>query len=381
MTAISLFSGCGGDTLGLHQAGLKVLAFNEFKKPAINTHKLNFPDSVLIEHNSQTDITTIPDKMFEEYANKIDIVFAGFPCQGYSTAGKRKVEDPRNQLYNQFVRVVKLVKPKFFIGENVVGLVSMKSGPKETDLLVLTIIMNAFKEIGYNLTYKVLEAIDYGVPQKRKRLILVGWDVKRFPSFDPISFWPSINVNSSQATIRSFITKSMEDAYELPTENIPTDFSEYALPISQDVEPTGTPHPYVVLKASAKNETYGEKTYKSLISCYKRDSPIHSEVVDLDAPAKTIICTYDHQPRLLVGLRKPDGKSYVRCFSCDELKQIQGFPADYKMTGNKKEQIVQIGNAVPPPLIQAVASAIMKCIGDESVDKITTKVKKIKIRK
>jgi hypothetical protein len=78
----------------------------------------------------------------------------------------------------------------------------------------------------------------------------------------------------------------------------------------------------------------------------------------LDAPSKTIICTYDHQPRLLVGLRKPDGTAYARCLLPDELKQIQGFPADFKVLGNKKEQIVQIGNAVPPPLIHSVASVL-----------------------
>ena len=78
----------------------------------------------------------------------------------------------------------------------------------------------------------------------------------------------------------------------------------------------------------------------------------------MDAPSKTIICTYDHQPRLLVGLRKPDGTAYARCLLPDELKQIQGFPADFKVLGNKKEQIVQIGNAVPPPLIEAVATVL-----------------------
>jgi DNA (cytosine-5)-methyltransferase 1 len=141
----------------------------------------------------------------------------------------------------------------------------------------------------------------------------------------------------------------MEGAYRLTTK--PDDFDDYALAIPHDAEPTGTPHPFVVLKAN-----------QNLLSCSKRNSPVHSEVIDLDAPSKTIICTYDHQPRLLVGLRKPDGTSYVRTLLPDELKQIQGFPATYQLVGNTKELVTQIGNAVPPPLIECVATALKNYI-------------------
>jgi DNA (cytosine-5)-methyltransferase 1 len=108
------------------------------------------------------------------------------------------------------------------------------------------------------------------------------------------------------------------------------------------------------------------KANADLLSCSKRDSAIHSEVVDLDAPSKTIICTYGHQPRLLVGLRKPDGTSYVRTLLPVELKQIQGFPADYKLTGSVSEQIIQIGNAVPPPMIECAAKAIRLAVASSA---------------
>ena len=100
------------------------------------------------------------------------------------------------------------------------------------------------------------------------------------------------------------------------------------------------------------------KARENLLSCSKRDSPIHSEIIDLDAPSKTIICTYDHQPRLLVGLRKPDGTAYARCLLAQELKQIQGFPADFVLRGNKKEMVIQVGNAVPSALVESVASVL-----------------------
>jgi DNA (cytosine-5)-methyltransferase 1 len=143
----------------------------------------------------------------------------------------------------------------------------------------------------------------------------------------------------------------MEGAFRLAPASIPEGFEDYALAVPQDAEATGVPHPFIVLKAG-----------ENLLSCTKRDSPIHSEIVNLDAPSKTIICTYDHQPRLLVGLKKPDGTAYARCLLPDELKQIQAFPADFKLEGNKKEQVVQVGNAVPPVLVESVASGIAKLL-------------------
>jgi DNA (cytosine-5)-methyltransferase 1 len=169
-------------------------------------------------------------------------------------------------------------------------------------------------------------------------------------------------MSKTMPKLRSFVSNSMECAHRIPPENVPTDFETYALPVDQEAEPTGEAHPFVILKANASNEEYNGEKFKTLLSCSKRGSPIHSEIIDLDAPSKTIICTYDHQPRLLVGLRKPDGTAYARCLLSDELKQIQGFPAEFKVLGNKKEQILQIGNAVPPPMIHAVASVLKELI-------------------
>jgi DNA (cytosine-5)-methyltransferase 1 len=354
LQAISLFSGCGGDTLGLTRAGFHVKAFNEFNKAAIQSHEANFPDSVLLKEPTSgvTDITKVPDSVFEPYKGSVNLIFAGFPCQGFSKAGKKKVSDPRNQMFRQFVRAVKVIKPEFLIGENVVGLTSMKSGPNTTDPLMLDLIKHAFKEIGYELTYQILEATDYGVPQKRKRILLVGWDPARISSFDPGSFWASVSTWGCQqptVLLRSFVQPVLVNAYELKAEEVPEEFDTYAL--STNSESSGRPHPFVVLKA-------GEK----LLSCSKRISPVHSEIIDLDKPSKTIICTYDHQPRLLVGLKHGNGKRFVRTLLPDELKQIQGFPSDYTVLGNEKEKVVQIGNAVPPSLVQGVASVLRSWI-------------------
>ena len=358
MTALSLFSGCGGDTLGMTRAGFTIVAYSEFKQPAIDSHQANFPESVLIKDSKGkfTDLTKIEDSQFIPYKGLpykgVDLVFAGFPCQGFSKAGKKNVTDPRNQMFRHFVRVVKITQPKHFIGENVVGLTSMKSGPNETDPLMLDIIKAAFTEIGYTLSYKILEARNFGAPQKRKRCLLVGW--RSDTAFDPVAYWKAVDAFGAtkiQATptLRSFVKITLEGAYKIPDTSIPNDFATYALPIPEDQEPTGTPHPYVILKANAK-----------LLSCSKRISPVHSEIIDLDAPSKTIICTYDHQPRLLVGYRKPSGACYARVLLPDELKQIQGFPEDYKVLGSQKDQVVQIGNAVPPQIIEAIATVLSR---------------------
>lgn len=363
-TAISLFSGCGGDTLGLERAGFKVVAFNEFKQAAVDTHLANFPESkALVEPKKTTgDITKLPDSMFEEYKGKVDIVFAGFPCQGFSKAGNKKENDPRNQMYRQFVRVVNAVKPPFIIGENVTGLLSMKSGPREDDPMMIEVIRKAFHDIGYSISYNMLEADEFGVPQSRKRLLIVGWRTEQFPDFAPEPFWANVHSwGSTQTapTLASFIKPTLEGAYLLDTRAVPPNFDLYAIDVDQNTPVTGQPHPYVVLKASSFDETYQGKTFDRLLSCAKRESPIHSEVLNLNQSSKTIICTYDHQPRLLVGLKKPDGSRYVRTLLPDELKQIQGFPANFALCGNTKEQVVQVGNAVPPALVEAVARSIV----------------------
>jgi len=255
-------------------------------------------------------------------------------------------------MFRQFIRVARLTRPEFIIGENVTGLQSMKTGPNETDPLVIDVIMKEFKDIGYQLYYKVVEATDFGVPQSRKRVILVGWDTWRTQAkrIEPESFWAAVNAFGARlprTSMSEFVTNSMEGAFEIPEHFVPDDFSDYALRVDEASEPNGTPHPYVVLKSN-----------QDLLSCSKRVSPIHSEIMDLNRPCKTVICTYDHQPRLLVGLRKPSGKAYCRTMLPDELKQVQGFPSDFKLCGSKKDQVTQIGNAVPPPIIQSIAACL-----------------------
>ena len=278
-------------------------------------------------------------------------------CQGFSNGGKKLPDDPRNTLFREFARSARLIMPKYIIGENVDGLLSRKTADNEN---YIDVIVREFESIGYNVYYKVFHTVQYGVPQLRKRLVYVGIRKDLNQSF---SFPEPLNDGKHDLpNLKNIIRFSMEGAIKIE----PDDFDMTSIPDeciirnmdNDDGEDTDNIHPYLRLKAKTRNETYGSKTHPNLLSFAKRDSPIHAEVIDIRNPSKTIICTYDHQPRLFVPLQNKNGY-YLRCILPDELKQIQGFPANFQLYGNKKDQIKQIGNAVPPPLIHAIVKKMI----------------------
>jgi DNA (cytosine-5)-methyltransferase 1 len=278
-------------------------------------------------------------------------------CQGFSNAGKKAVDDPRNTLFLEFLRATKLLEPSLIIGENVKGLLSRKTSTGE---LYIDVIVAEFEKIGYNVLYQVFKTEKFNVPQSRERLIIIG--VKKD---NPYGWTPKFPTEMKcNPNLKSIVKYSMEGAVkvdpnwfaEIPKECIISDL------LDTKVYPDNNgAHPYLMsmINADEASRFYSGKQHDYLFSFGKRNSPIHCEIVDIRQPSKTIICTYDHQPRLYVPIQNASG-CYLRMFTADELKQIQGFPSDYKLCGNMKEQIVQIGNAVPPPLIKAVVEKIIK---------------------
>ena len=353
MTAISLFSGLGGDSLGLEQSKVRVVAYSELNKTFCKSHDANFPNSTRLSYEGNMDIKKIPDSVFSAYQNKVDVVFAGFPCQGFSQAGQKRDDDPRNTMFMEFVRVARLVQPYMILGENVKGLLKKKTQQGE---MYIDIIVSEFQKLGYEVQYQVMKCEHFGVPQKRERCIIVGIRT------NPYGWVPSFPTKQTQSPhLRKIIHFNMTGAVVAPAAlfaEIPT---ECILTNMEDTSTGGRGHPYLhsKLDANERQRTYQNKTHEVLFSFGKRDSPIHCEIIDIRKPSKTIICTYDHQPRLFVPLRNSVG-FFLRMILPDELKQIQGFPVDYVVMGTVKEQIVQIGNAVPPPLIHAIVSNIFK---------------------
>lgn len=159
---ISLFSGAGGMDLGFINSGFNILWANDFDKDAVKTYEKNIGNHITLEDVRNISSNNIP-------GSNIDVVIGGFPCQGFSIANsKRSMDDTRNFLYLELLRVIKDKKPKFFVAENVKGLLSMDNGQ------VIKMIINDFESIGYKVDYKLLNAADYGVPQNRERVIIIG---------------------------------------------------------------------------------------------------------------------------------------------------------------------------------------------------------------
>ena len=356
LNAISLFSGAGGDSVGMRDANINVIAFSEIDKIARNTHEQNFPQCVLLGREFNGDIVKTTNDELDTYKDKIDVLFAGFPCQGYSNAGKKKTNDPRNTLFNEFLRVTKRTNPPIIIGENVKGLLTKKTSDDEK---YIDVIIREFEKLGYIINYKIMKTDRYCVPQKRERLIIIGV----LPGYlinDKIIFPPELNLDVNLRDIITFdmigaikINKNIFDLNLIPDECILTDY--------ENDEYENDPHPYLISKVNCDNKTYNDKTYTTLFSFSKRGSPIHCEIIDIRNPCKTIICTYNNQPRLFVPLRNKNG-FYLRCILPIELQQIQGFKPDFTFNGNTKNKIIQIGNAVPPPLIACVCKKLIECM-------------------
>lgn len=335
MKGLSLFSGAGGDTCGMHNAGIDVVAFSENDPHAILSHKENYPDCVLLEHNGKSDITKIPDSVFEKYIGQVDIIFAGFPCQAFSHGGKKNsTDDPRGTLFLEFARATKIIKPKFIIGENVPGLLQRKSKDGEA---IFPKIIETFEDLGYKMYWKVMDSSDFNTPQKRKRLFMVGV-LNNQVAFE---FPSSVN----KRYLSSILTNSLENAFEI--DKLPNN-TIVAFDTQDDIEITGEAHPF--LKLNAERET---------ISFGKRESPNHAEIINPNGFSKTIICAYQFQPRLYVAIRNK-GKNYLRTFDITELAQIQGFPKDYIFKGSYNQKIKQIGNAVPPNIVTAICQILKK---------------------
>ncbi len=209
LTHISLFTGCGGMDVGLGNAGIHTRVMIEFEKNCCQTLRANwfwnelkqrkkangkvlwknkaqmkksitwyhYPEPIIIERDIKLVTSEDILKAAKLGVGEVGIISGGFPCQGFSLAGKRIIGDLRNALYKEFVRIVDEIKPVFIIGENVPGLASMDKGK------IIKQICEDFANCGYDLSWKILNAADFGVPQNRKRIILIGKriDMLRFP--------------------------------------------------------------------------------------------------------------------------------------------------------------------------------------------------------
>ena len=299
MRVVSLFSGAGGLDFGFIKAGHQILWANDLYRDAVETYQKNIGNHIVCEDISKISTSDIPD---------CDIVIGGFPCQGFSVANtKRHVDDERNVLYKQLLRVIRDKNPKFFLAENVKGILSIGKGK------VFQMILDDFQSIGYNVQYRVLNAADYGVPQTRLRVIIVG------------------------------VRKDVHFEYKYPS---PTNSKDGAngLPRWVSVSDALKDIPAPDLPNNLPNHNYSK--YKLSFNGYIGHRPLNP-----DMPAPTVTARGDDKGGVVI-LPHPTA---ARRMSCRELATIQSFPLDYEFQGNRSSVYRQIGNAVPVLLGYAVA--------------------------
>jgi len=309
MKVVSLFSGAGGLDLGFLMAGHEIVWANDNFPDAVETYKANLGSHIVCGDICNVDVSQIPP---------CDIVIGGFPCQGFSIANmKRHADDHRNELYKMLIKVIVAKRPKFFVAENVKGILTLEHGN------VIKMIMNDFNSIDYTAVYKVLNAADYGVPQIRNRVIIVG--VRNDIDFKYEYPYPTHNEIGSNGLKKWVSVKT-------------------AL---KDIPDPDQPNTMI-------NHTYSR--FKLKFNGY-----IGNRAIDPDRPAPTVTARGDDKGGVVV-LHHPDNK---RRMTCRELAIVQSFPLDYEFKGNRSSIYRQIGNAVPPLLGKVIAEQLNLYKGED----------------
>lgn len=342
---VALFAGCGGLSLGFHRAGFDVVGFAELQVEFHPTYKKNFPGSLLLG----TDVRSISNEQVENWHDvfgEIDVLFGGPPCQGFSLAGKRDVLDPRNQLYKEFVRIASVLRPKTILLENVRLLTSMKT---IDGIYAAEDIVRRFEDIGYSMSYRVVNAKDYGVPQSRERVIFIG--VRKDFSNKPI-FFPEPTHGSQNMgflfQLKPYITfkEATEDLESLES-------GEKSL---KDPLHFAIVHPEHVIKW-LKNVPQGESAHNNLNPNLRPTSGFNTTYkrIRWDEPSSTISTNFS----MISGSRNVHPKN-TRSLTIREAARCQTFSDDFHWEGKWGTIRTMIGNAVPPLLAEIMAKHILK---------------------
>jgi DNA (cytosine-5)-methyltransferase 1 len=324
--AIDLFAGAGGVALGLVSEQFRPIVSSEIFEEAIDTYNYNF--SEIVGHKSSlldiNDVKTIEKRVKSNHikSGDIDLIIGGFPCQGFSVAGIRSENDPRNSLYYKMFELVSKVKPKVVVMENVLGLLTTKSSDGE---YLIDRICSLYESIGYKIDYRVLNAADYGVAQLRRRVIIIA---NRIGSEN---FFPKPIFDVAQRV-------SVENALK-PYENWDEDIARNHIFTNHKKETI----------ARLKRLKIGESLYDTFSDAWKK--------LDPNMPSGTI---KENHGGVNVHYNFP------RVLTPREMAKLQSFPDDFIFKGNKSKQLVQIGNAVPPLLSKAIARCVKYMLEHEN---------------
>ena len=345
MDIIDLFCGAGGMSLGFERAGFhSVLAIDKWND-AIVTYNANREKQI----GTTVDIHDFSNEQLETIKKDNDIrgIIGGPPCQGFSLVGTRLTNDPRNSLYMEYVRFVSVIRPDFFVLENVPGLLSMENGKYRDD------IIKRFSELGYNVNFETLKASDYGVPQSRKRVFFVGLNNKKFGKdhffdFDLVKKRDEVSTSMAIDDLPSLKSELSSKSYDEEPHN------EFQKLMRKDstvlLNHEGTQHTEQTISIISLVPDGGgikdlpEEYYKvrNYNNAFRR--------MDSQKPSNTIDC----------GHRNYFHYKENRVPTVRESARIQSFPDLYEFRGSKTSQYTQVGNAVPPLLAYSIAKAIEK---------------------
>jgi DNA (cytosine-5)-methyltransferase 1 len=304
---IDLFSGAGGLTQGFSK-NYHVLFAIEHDKDAAKTYSANFDHPMINE-----DITKIDGENLLKQYGKVDVIIGGPPCQGFSMAGKRDNKDPRNSLFMDYLRFVRIFEPSCFILENVPGILTMKTSSNES---VLNILISEVENLGYKIKYKKLYAPDYGIPQKRRRVIFLAWKNKE-PEF-PLE----THTKETYIPIKTIL---------FPKDEIPEKYYHSQKMIDG------------IFARLKKNKELGKGFGAQFI---KEDEPCYTISARYYKDGCDALVKYSN--------------TEIRKLTEKEVARIQTFPDSFIFPVSSMQTYKQIGNAVPCKLGEVIATSILK---------------------
>ena len=351
---IDLFAGVGGLSLGFENCGFDVVLANEYDESIATAYEANHRDTRMIVG----DITSLDlEKTFGAYAGKIDVVIGGPPCQGFSQKGQRKtIHDERNFLFKYYVKVVELVKPKYFVMENVPNLLTAEGGYFRKEIEEL------FNSMGYQLKMGVLNASDYGVPQNRRRAVIIGKRGGEAPDLPKprnitVTIWDAISdlayLSSGEGAEeqeyrnepQSEYQKTLRDGSAILRNHVAMKHSDLALERLAMIPPNAG-------KEVLPEEHLTKSIYSGTWTRMRKDEISVTITTRFDTPSSG---KFTH-PFL------------DRAITVREAARIQSFPDSFRFVGNKGSQMKQVGNAVPPLLAGAIAEVILNDLEEDAND-------------
>lgn len=330
MNVISLFSGCGGLDLGFERAGFNISVANEYDKTIWETFKINHPNTKLIEG----DIRNITE---EDFPDNIDGIIGGPPCQSWSEAGAlRGIEDARGQLFYEYIRILKDKQPKFFLAENVSGMLANRHSEAVKNIL------NMFDECGYNVSLTLVNAKDYGVAQERKRVFYIG-------------FRKDLNIK-----FKFPIGSTKDDDKKITLKDIIWDLQLTAVPALERNKHN---------PSAINNNEYFIGSYSPIFMSRNRVKSWDEQAFTVQASGRQ--CQLHPQAPKMIKYDKNDCRFVVgqehlyRRMTIREVARVQGFPDDFKFIyTNTNDAYKMIGNAVPVNLAYEIGLAIYNALRD-----------------